>query len=218
MNLLSKGNGKIGPGIWAFNLPAVETCPGISAACDRCCYARRSRWTFPNVRRTLAWNLRVARQPHFTGEMVEEISRRKVRVLRLHSSGDFYDAEYVGKWIEILTTSPAVRAYAYTRSWRVPAIRPALDELVTLSNVRLWYSADLDTGMPEKVHECVRVAWLLEDADDPVPAGVNLVFRNHPLRRRPQRRIGLTLVCPTEQGRGRSTTCTNCAICWRPNT
>jgi hypothetical protein len=214
MNLLSRGNQKIGDGIYAFNLPAVETCPGRSTVCA-CCYAQRGRWLFPNVRRALAWNFHVARQPHFAGEMVEEISRRKVRVLRLHSSGDFFDADYVRRWAEILAESPRVKAYAYTRSWRVPAIHPTLEGLATLDNVRLWYSADLDTGMPDRVPPGVRVAWLLEDADDRVPDGVDLVFRNRPLRRTPQRRIGLVLVCPSEQGRRQSKTCTSCGICWR---
>jgi hypothetical protein len=215
MNLLSRGNGKIGNGIFAFNLPAVDTCPGLSAACDRCCYARRSRWLFPNVRRALAWNFRSARQPYFAGEMVEEIGRRKVRVLRLHSSGDFFDAEYVGKWVEILAASPRVRAYAYTRSWRIPEMRPALEELATLSNFKLWFSADRDTGLPPRVPPGVRVAWLLERNGDEVPGGVALVFRDHPLRRIPRTRISLAMVCPTENGAG-SGTCSSCKLCWRP--
>jgi hypothetical protein len=192
MNLLSRGNGKIGNGIYAFNLPAVTTCPGISAACS-CCYARKGRWLFPAVKQALAWNHRVAWQGHFADEVIEELRRRKVRVLRIHASGDFFDAGYVGKWTEILAASPRVRAYAYTRSWRVPEIRPALEELAALPNFRLWYSADRDTGMPDKVPVGVKVAWLLENADDPVPADVNLLFRNHPLRRTPQRRIGLAM-------------------------
>jgi len=38
-NLLTRGNGKLGEGIRAWSLPAVETCPGRSDLCARVCYA-----------------------------------------------------------------------------------------------------------------------------------------------------------------------------------
>jgi hypothetical protein len=136
-------------------------------------------------------------------------------VLRIHSSGDFFSEPYAAKWIDILRQSPPVKAYGYTRSWRVPTIVPVLGELARLSNVRLWFSCDVDTGLPQNVPTGVRVAWLQSDPDEPVPAGVNLVFRPRALRRRPVKRISLALVCPTEQGRGHDGTCTSCALCWR---
>jgi hypothetical protein len=214
MNLLTRGNDKIGNRIYAFNIPARTTCPGMSAACVSC-YAARGRWLFPAVREALDWNLRTARRRHFVEDMVEELRRRRVRLLRLHSSGDFFDATYTGRWAEVLDRSPNVTAYAYTRSWRVGFIRPALEELATLPNMRLWYSADADTGKPSPVPAGVRVAWLLQQADEPVPAGVDLVFRVHVLRREPQRRVGLTMICPTEQGRESTATCSTCGVCWR---
>ena len=218
MNLLSRGNEKIGNDIYAFNLPAVTTCPGMSSACACCCYAQRGRWLFPNVQRALAWNLRIAQQPHFVDEVVEEVRRRQVRVLRIRASGDFFDEPYTRKWADVLDLSPRVKAYAYTRSWRIPDMRMALEELATLRNFRLWYSADRDTGIPTDVPDGVRISWLQLDANDPVPDGVHLVFRNHPIRRIPQQRIGLAVVCPTERGRKHSKTCTTCGICWRAPT
>jgi hypothetical protein len=217
MNLLTRGNDKLGSRIFAFNLPARTTCPGMSAACANC-YATRGRWRFPAVREALEWNLRTARRRHFVEDMVEELRRRRVRLLRLHSSGDLFDEAYTRRWVEILDRSPSVTAYAYTRSWRVGAILPALEQLAALPNMRLWYSADEDTGVPSPVPQGVRVAWLLQRADEPVPAGVDLVFRVHALRKEPTRRIGLALVCLTEQGRESATTCSTCGVCWRGNT
>jgi hypothetical protein len=214
MNLLSKGNDKIGGKIFAFNLPAGSTCPGQSAACASC-YAQRGRWLFPNVSDALAWNYRMARRKFFVEEMTEELRRRRVKVLRLHSSGDFFSEDYVRRWVTILSRSPSVTAYAYTRSWRVPSILPALVELAALDNFRLWFSADADTGMPPEVPPGVRVAWLQEDEGDAIPAGVDLVFRVHRLRKTPRKKIGLSLVCPTEQGREHTLTCSSCAHCWR---
>jgi hypothetical protein len=215
MNLLTKGNDKIGGRIYAFNLPAGVTCPGQSAACASC-YAQRGRWLFRNVRDALSWNYRMAQRQFFIEEMTEELRRRRVKVLRLHSSGDFFSAQYTRQWVEILTRSPDVTAYTYTRSWRVPGILPALVDLATLPNFALWFSADADTGMPPEIPPGVRVAWLQESEDDAIPAGVDLVFRVHRLRKTPRKRIGLTLVCPTEQGREHTTTCSSCAHCWRP--
>jgi hypothetical protein len=214
MNLLSKGNDKIGSKIHSFNLPAGSTCPGQSAACASC-YAQRGRWLFPAVRDALTWNYRMARRKFFVEEMTEELRRRRVKVLRLHSSGDFFDPVYVAKWVSILSRSPSVTAYTYTRSWRVPTIMPALVELAGLDNFRLWFSADADTGMPIEIPPGVRVAWLQEDEGDAIPAGVDLIFRVHRLRKTPRKRIGLALICPTEQGREHTLTCSSCAHCWR---
>jgi hypothetical protein len=212
--VLSRGNDKIGGAIFAFNLPAVDTCPGRSAACSAC-YAQRGRWSFPKVQAALRRNWEASRDPFFAERMMREIRRRRARVVRIHASGDFYDSRYLRAWARVARNCPWVKFYAYTRSWRLPGLREELEELATLSNVRLWYSADLDTGVPADPPEGVRVAWLQESHDDPVPEGVDLVFRVHRLRREPAKRIGLTLVCPVEQGSGTSTTCTSCGLCWK---
>ena len=34
-NLLTRGNGKLGEGIYAWSLPAIDTCPGHSGLCSR---------------------------------------------------------------------------------------------------------------------------------------------------------------------------------------
>jgi hypothetical protein len=212
--VLVRGNDKIGQSIFAFNLPAVDTCPGRSAACSAC-YAQRGRWSFPKVRAALRRNWEASRHPFFAERMIREIRRRRVGVVRIHAAGDFYDARYVRSWVQVARNCPWVTFYAYTRSWRLPGLRAELEELAALPNVRLWYSADQDTEMPTALPQGVRVAWLQEAHDDSVPAGVDLVFRVHRLRREPAKRIGLTLVCPVEQGSGNSTTCTSCGLCWK---
>ena len=212
--VLSRGNDKIGQAIFAFNLPAVDTCPGRSAACDAC-YAQRGRWVFPKVQAALRRNWEASRHPFFAERMIREVRRRRAGVVRIHASGDFYDARYVRSWARVARNCPWVTFYAYTRSWQLPGLRAELVGLAALPNVRLWYSADQDTGMPSDLPEGVRVAWLQEDSEDAVPKGVDLIFRVHRLRRAPVKRIGLTLVCPVEQGSGTSTTCTSCGLCWK---
>ena len=149
--------------------------------------------------------------------MIKEIRRKGAAfTVRIHCSGDFYDADYVRKWIEIVRASPHTRFYAYTRSLRVPSIVPPLAELAEMDNVRLWASADSETGYPVDLPPNIRVAWLQVDEDEDVPT-VDLVFRDYPLRKIKVQRVALSLICPVEtpQGKERGINCGVCGICWR---
>jgi len=68
--------------------------------------------------------------------------------VRVHVGGDFYDADYAEKWLEIGKRFPEVRFLAYTRSWRVPEVREILEEIRKLPNFALYASTDVDTGPP----------------------------------------------------------------------
>src|SRR5207244_4362697 len=105
---------------------------------------------------------------------------------------------YVRQWASVAAAAPDTTFYAYTRSWRVPGIREALEEFAALPNVRLWYSADRDTGLPERVPAGVRVAWLETLEEEDVPPQADLVFRPHRLRRHANPRVALPLVCPAD--------------------
>ena len=141
-----------------------------------------------------------------------------VRVVRIHTGGEFYSAEYAAKWLEVVRRRPKVRFYAYTRAWRVPAIRAVLDELAREPNCRLWYSCDRDTGRPADLPTGVGIAWLMTDEGDPPPPEAHLVFGVQKLRRIPLSDIGGVPVCPAEDGLPREVpiTCDRCRVCWRP--
>lgn len=85
-------------------------------------------------------------------------------------------------------------------------------------NLQLWYSADRDTGMPDRVPAGVRVAWLMTAPDDRPPRPVDLLFRVTALRRTPVTQIDGVPVCPAEDGlpRKHTVTCDQCRTCWRP--
>ena len=127
-NLLPRGNGKLGEGIHAWSLPAVETCPGRSDLCSRVCYARSGRFHTRAMQTRLSENLALSQADDFVTRITAEILRRGVNILRIHVSGDFYDARYVNKWAAIARRCPRTTFYGYTRSWRVPSIVPALVE------------------------------------------------------------------------------------------
>jgi hypothetical protein len=211
--LLSEGTTKMGRAIHSWSIPAIQTCPGSTACCRGVCYATHGRFVTAKVNGLLRWRLQQSKRADFVDRMVEELFRRAVLVCRIHVSGDFYRPDYVGKWIEIAARSAHTRFFAYTRSWRVAKIEPVLRVLAGLKNVRLWYSADRDTGMTAEVPEGVRVAWLQTSEREAV-AG-DLVFQVRGLRR-----LSLPLavpVCPQEtpEGQARGVVCANCQLCFQ---
>lgn len=210
--LLQQGNSKLGSAIHVWSLPAVQTCPGRTSICSRFCYAQKSRFLLPSVRERLRWNLEQANQPGFVRRMVKEIARKGVIVLRVHVAGDFASAEYAEKWVDIFKQCPKVRFYAYTRSYRIPAIAAVLERMAALKNVRLWYSVDAETGTPDSIPAGVRLAYLQTNEEDQ-PEQADLLFRPRRLRAT----IPLPMTCPheTERGKDKGTTCGSCGKCWR---
>jgi hypothetical protein len=210
--LLQQGNSKLGRAIHVWSIPAVDTCPGSTAICRDLCYAMRHRFRFNSVKRRLAWNLSQSRRDDFIERMIAEIRCCGALVLRLHVAGDFYDAEYTRKWLTIVKRSPRARFFAYTRSWGTASLVPALEELAACSAMRLWYSVDDESGIPESIPPSVRVAYLQTTSTMP-PSGVDLVFRPQRLRTLPE----LPIVCDSEtiSGKQQSVTCGSCGRCFR---
>jgi len=217
-------NARLGPAIHAFNLPAEpDVCVGSTPACEATCYAKGFLFRIQGRRHRR--NHERSLLPRFAATMIAEIRRGLVRVVRIHASGDFYDADYARKWAEVARACPGTAFFAYTRSWRRPEILAGLVGLAGLPNVSLWFSTDRDSG-PSPAVPRVRRAHLLAlgEAEAGVPADADLVFRV-PLPRRPGRpnsyarpakRANGVLVCPKEQGIDRKVeiTCTSCRLCF----
>lgn len=211
-SLLSRGNSKLGESIFGWTLEAIQTCPGRTPLCSHWCFASHGRFATRQMKRRNRWRLQQAKAPGFVDAMCAELHHRGVMVLRVHIGGDFMSASYVQKWIEIAARNPNVRFFAYSRSWRVEAIRPLLYAWGALPNVRLWLSADSDSGLPPTVPQGIRVAWLQVD-HQPAPGG-QLVFQVRRLRR-----LSLPTIVPvcgqeTPAGKEAGTNCANCRTCW----
>lgn len=217
--MLTPGNLKLGGRrIWGFALPSgtPDVCPGLSPTCSTHCYAVALERYRPAVVAKYRRNLRASRRRNFVCRIVAFLIAHRVRVVRIHTAGDFYSARYARKWLAIARRSPRSVFYFYTRSWRLPAIKTVIDRMGALPNCVAWYSCDRDTGVPTDVPVGVRLAWL-SVADDVPPAGVDLVFRICALRAHPLPPGGPP-VCPAEDGvpRSRRTTCDVCGRCWHP--
>lgn len=216
--MLVRGNTKLGNSIWCFSIPAGETCPGKSQLCDDRCYAQRGMFVMPSVKRSHHRNLESTYLSDFSERMIEEIRKHKCHVIRIHVAGDFYNGEYVRKWHAVAKACPDVIFFVYTRSWRVPSIREDIVRLVKdCPNLRMWYSIDDETGVPQRVPAGVRTAYMSVAAYDIPEHSMDLVFRDYGIRGTVQKHINGVLVCPPENGITHLT-CEKCGICWRRTT
>ena len=217
--MLTPGNKKLGGHlIWGFGLPSgtAKLCPGMTATCRKVCYAVRVQAFRPQAMKLYRRNLQLAKRKNFVRRIRAFIIAQGIRVVRIHTGGEFFSGRYARKWFRIIAKSPKVKFFTYTRAWRIPAIREVLMELSQLPNLALWYSADRETGMPEIVPARVRIAWLMTAAEERPPPEADLVFRTLALRKQPAVEEAGVPVCPAESGQQPPATCDRCRICWRP--
>jgi len=210
---LTRGNKKLGREVFAWSLPAGLTCPGESIECSTRCYAMDGYYNFPSVKDRLAWNWEQSLREDFAPRMIREIHARDLAIVRTHVAGDFYSAEYTRKWEEIIRVCASTRFYAYTRSWNVDEVRPALVRLSRLPNMRLWYSVDRSMPIPRHVPKRVRLAYM-QVAPDDAPRG-DLIFRTEEVRHTPK--LPVLTTCPVEDGVRRNVkpTCSSCKLCFK---
>ena len=91
-----------------FNLRALVTCPFASEACKKFCYAKRDE-RYTNVVYSRNCSLEAARGADFVERMIYTIETELcsgryaggIMLLRLHESGDFFNMEYLKKWVDI---------------------------------------------------------------------------------------------------------------------
>jgi len=113
---------------------------------------------------------------------------KSTKVFRIHVSGDFFSAAYTRRWITLVRQHPDVLFWAYTRSWRVKRIVPALEALRAEPNMQLFASTDMT--IKETPPAGWRVANILGDE-----------------------RTGPALTCPEQVGK--KPNCESCGYCFR---
>jgi hypothetical protein len=148
--LLTQGNAKLGPSIWHFNLPAGVSCPGRSELCSVACYATHGNYRRSSVQRKYEenWRLATTAPLELHRRLDTELTMLGDVTVRIHTSGDFFSADYIAMWSALTRVHPRTRFFAYTRSWRVSALLSELHALRERPNVRLWASSDDETGPP----------------------------------------------------------------------
>lgn len=115
---LKEGNLKLHKSIGIFNLPAMFTCPNCKDCLEKC-YARPPQERYPSCRVSRFINLlAVMYHPNEVAKnIVKQIRRRKIKVVRIHESGDFYSKVYASMWVSIANELQAeCLFYYYTKS------------------------------------------------------------------------------------------------------
>lgn len=152
--LLSIGmNTKLAKEVGVFNIPAVQTCPGRTAFCERHCYAKRTEAFRPSARKKRKENYDATlKHLDFIVEIDKEIKEKRLKLVRIHESGDFYSQEYLSSWIKIAKLNPDTIFRAYTRSFQ-------LDFSDVPGNMLIGYSVDPSTEKfpPKNVQQCIIV-------------------------------------------------------------
>jgi len=184
---ISRGNSKVGR-IPNLSLTPVESCPGMTDAC-RDCYACAYMKRFTSTAVAYAKNLQLCQAPGWKVDMVRFLARAKPASFRIHVAGDFFSAEYVETWAQICQLFPSTRFLAFTRSWRIPELKRALEQLRALPNVQI-----------------------IASCDEYATAGPRSWRRAH--MGKPARPTRKTIMCP---GYGpKELQCDACGLCFRP--
>lgn len=209
------GNSKLGAHVYTYSLPAGRTmmgsCPGATLTCLDLCYALRMATATNGLRARYERN-------YLTREgLTADGLPADAEVVRIHVSGDFDTADYVGQWISLVRSRPEVRFFGYTRSWTLGhEMLQSLERLSGEPNVQLFASVDAD-HTDEQVREIHgrgwRVAWLANDQRVYQHGeGLGFLDDNLPMWSLPDDTPNqMALVCPEE--RGRKDSCEDCRYC-----
>lgn len=101
--------------IMNFGITAGLACPQ-AGACAKFCYAKKGAYSWGNVSPAFKKRYDITKQKDFPQLMMAEIAKKKVDMVRIHDSGDFYNREYLSKWLKVIVSMPQVKFYAYTKS------------------------------------------------------------------------------------------------------
>lgn len=220
--MFTRGNTKLGPSVYTFSIPARQTCPDATKICAKACYATKGRYRTHVVQKSLVANAALARRPDFDRRASAELITKQAKLVRVHPSGDLFSVGYATAWLRIMRSCPETTFWLYSRGWRNPKIRTVLKHMARLKNVRVWFSADADTGLPKNPPARVRVAWLMAAEGQLPPRPVDLVFRTKGLKSVVAETVpsgaSTSPVCPTETGLpgAKDVTCETCKKCFEP--
>jgi hypothetical protein len=100
--------------VFNFGIPAKETCKG-AGECKKFCYAAKGFYLWPSAKNAQHRRWAATKLDNFPEEMIKDIIWSEASHIRIHDSGDFYDREYLSKWLKIIESLPHVTFYAYTK-------------------------------------------------------------------------------------------------------
>ncbi len=114
---LKNSNSKLGRNIYAFDLPAVVSCPD-SSECFKECYANKGAFIWKSAKQSNEYNFAIALNDieYLQAELIKEIEKKNIKFIRIHSSGDFYSKEYFLMWCNIAKRFPLLKIFTYSKA------------------------------------------------------------------------------------------------------
>ena len=139
--IFGKGNAKLSKEIYTFSLPAGFTCPAAhlcASYADRTsgkitdgkhmafrCFAASQESTYPNVRYARWHNFdllaKVKNDAFAMASLILSSLDMSAKIVRIHVSGDFFNAAYFRAWCYVAMHRPHTKFYAYTKSVNIVA-------------------------------------------------------------------------------------------------
>tara|TARA_R100000329_G_scaffold137934_1_gene119167 strand:- start:667 stop:1410 length:744 start_codon:yes stop_codon:yes gene_type:complete len=128
---LKNANSKLGRNIYAFDLPAVVSCPNYKE-CFKTCYANKGAFIWKSAKNSNTYNFAIALHDleFLKRELIKDIKKKKIKNIRIHSSGDFYSKQYFLMWVQIARMFPNLNLFAYTKA-------DEIDKIETPSNFNI---------------------------------------------------------------------------------
>ena len=128
---LKNTNSKLGRKIYAFDLPAVVSCPD-SSECFKRCYANKGTFIWKNAKQSNTFNFTIALNDieSLQAELIKEIEKKNIKFIRIHSSGDFYSKEYFLMWCNIAKHFDDLKIFTYSKA-------PQIDKTLIPDNLNI---------------------------------------------------------------------------------
>lgn len=130
-----------------WSLPCKTTCPYSTEMCRKRCFAQKNQY-FKSVLNSRMKNFEESKKDSFVKDMVNhleyQLSRKKVEgkkiFVRIHTSGDFYNLDYLEKWIDITSyfkNNNKILFQAYTKS--MPILEQWLNKDNNINDINIHF-------------------------------------------------------------------------------
>lgn len=129
---------------YAFNLPAIDTCPG-AGDCVKFCFAAIEQKQYPSALKHRQDSFALSKSPDFIETINAELAMLRTKhkkrgtkfAIRMHASGDFYSPAYILAWATVVEMNSDIHFYCYTKS---VALFKRMNVAGTFSNWSVIYS------------------------------------------------------------------------------
>ena len=193
---MSKGNKKLKQTL-IFDLPAGKTCPMASECHSYAvlnkdgkltikdgdnnkfrCFAASQEAQYPNVYKARKYNLDLIleslkgeygfyRTYELINASIEKHKTRNINKVRIHSSGDFFNGEYLRCWFAVARLNPLMKFYCYSKSLHLFGTNVSIPD-------NFFLTASLSGKMDRLIHAGYfkRYAIVVNSEDEAIKKGI----------------------------------------------